>query len=121
VTAAHRDFFASLQNRAYKGEAMSSAGIESAVLAAGLDYAGHIDTSGTLVLLPGHQQAREVWFLDRAARTARLIRRSPDASSAGGALPPFTPVFFIPIDRLNLIRTPTAARLRGVGPFFTES
>jgi len=121
VTAAHRSFFASLQNRAYKGEAVSASSIESAVFAAGLQFAGHADATGSLVLLPAHEQAPEFWFLDRTAKTARLIRRIGNSPKPQAAPPPFTPIFVIPIDRLSLIRKSSAARQREAGPFFTES
>jgi hypothetical protein len=121
VTNAHRSFFASLQNRAYKGEAVSAASIESAVFAAGLQFAGHADATGSIVLLPAHEKAPELWFLDRTARTARLIRQNGTPQKQQAVPPPFSPVFVIPIDRLNLIRKPTTAKQREVGPFFTES
>jgi hypothetical protein len=121
ITAAHRSFFASLQNRAYKGEAVAASSIESTVMAAGLQFAGHADATGSLVLLPAHQEAPELWFLDRAARTARLIRQNISTAKPQPVPPPFAPVFVIPIDRLNLIRKSNAARQREAGPFFTES
>jgi hypothetical protein len=121
ITAAHRSFFASLQNRAYKGEAVAASSIESTVMAAGLQFAGHADATGSLVLLPAHQKAPELWFLDRAARTARLIRQNISTAKPQPVPPPFAPVFVIPIDRLNLIRKSNAARQREAGPFFTES
>ncbi len=104
-------FFAGLQSRKYWNEARLRREIIHRVITAGLKFGGYLDGAGTPRLLGEAQAGKELWVLLTDGR--KLGRYSPTmavADAATGAqnrdklaAAPFSPVFFVPLDRQELL------------------
>jgi hypothetical protein len=113
-------FFNGLQDRNYFVEGNVRREVLRAVLKAGLQYGGFVDDSAHPRLLGEARSAHLLWAL--APEAPKLTRYLPPAdpastntnSKGGGATAPpstpaapFSPVFFLPIDRAALTRSIT--------------
>ena len=119
-SAAAAACFKALQDRSYTAEAMAMTAMESKIISAGIRFAGYSGGNGELKLLPDAQAVEEFWLLDRVQKKCRLLKRGADGSLTAAAVPPFSPIFFVPADRRKLLAPFTRARHPGSGPYFTE-
>jgi hypothetical protein len=104
-------FFAGLQSRQYLREAGLRREMIHRVITAGLKFGGYLDGAGTPRLLGEAQGGKELWVLLADGR--KLRRYSPNAAVADSATStqnrdksaqaPFSPIFFVPLDRQELL------------------
>jgi hypothetical protein len=96
-------------------------GAEQRVWNAGATYAGYVSGAGTLKLLPDAAGKSELWALDKLNdNKCHLIRRSGEGFLPPVALPPYTPVFIIPLNRQEAKTTLPGADKTVFGPFYRE-
>ncbi|HEY3900593.1 MAG TPA: hypothetical protein VGM54_18440 [Chthoniobacter sp.] len=105
-------FFSGLEQRNYFAEAQIHREVVRAVLKAGLQYGGFIDDTGRARLLGDARSAKLLWAL--APDAPKLVQYVPPiensktpAVSPKSPAAPFSPVFFVPLDRAALTRAIT--------------
>ncbi len=92
-------FFARLQNRDYLGEARLHREILRAVVKAGLQFGGFIDSEGKANLLGEARSAKMLWSLADDGQS--LVRYSllEDVKQTAKPVTKLSPIFFVPLDR----------------------
>ncbi|HWB01621.1 MAG TPA: hypothetical protein VG796_01270 [Verrucomicrobiales bacterium] len=111
--------FKSMKDRSYSAEAMATSAVEDKIILSGIRFGGYSDERGGLKLLPDARNVVEFWFLDRVKKQCRRIKT--DSFQPGSdQIPPYTPLFFVSLDRKQLLEQFGRSRNQGSGPFFTE-
>ena len=96
-------FFAELQTRKYVAEAQIVREVVQAVLKAGLQFGGFIDSSGKSHLLGEARHAKTLWALNlEGTKLTRFHEATDQKVRPSVAL--FSPIFFVPLDREELLR-----------------
>ncbi|OYW74545.1 MAG: hypothetical protein B7Z37_17340 [Verrucomicrobia bacterium 12-59-8] len=110
-------FFNPLIARTYLREALAHRNYLRAATAAGLKFAGYVETNLSLALNPQGRTAGELWVIGRENGKPLLVP-NPAAGKAAADAPitimatasvPLSPVFFVPADRQALIQQYQAA------------
>jgi hypothetical protein len=102
-------FFAGLEQRNYFGEAQIHREVLRAVMKAGLQYGGFVDDTGRARLLGEARSTKLLWALaPDSPKLAQFVppeenAKTPSANSKSQAAP-FSPIFFVPLDRGALTR-----------------
>ena len=105
-------FYNGLQERSYFADAQIHREVLRAVLKTGLQYGGFVDDFGRPRLLGEARSAHLLWVL--APDTPKLVRYIPPTDAAKVSpfdskpqAAPYSPVFFLPLDRAALMRAIT--------------
>jgi hypothetical protein len=102
-------FFNGIQDRNYFAEAQLHREVTRGVIKAGLQFGGFIDAAGQPHLLGEARSARALWVLvAEGQKLARYTAAGADAKTTTDAAAqpePYSPVFYVPLDREALTRT----------------
>jgi hypothetical protein len=123
-TAPLTAFFKSCREHTYLREARAQHTYLRAATAAGLKFAGYVETDLSLVLNQQGRTAAELWAVGReGGRPLRVDNPSAGAAASGTALAlnapaalPLSPVFLVPADRRALLRQYQEALSSGTAP-----
>ena len=114
-TAPLTEFFKSCSGRAYMKEAAAKRELLRTAAAAGLKYGGYVETDRTLVPSQAGRAAGELWALAQDGGKPILIKNSLTGGDMKSKLKApataqvLSPVFFIPVNREELLRRYTKA------------
>ncbi|MGV3662956.1 MAG: hypothetical protein ACO1TE_22415 [Prosthecobacter sp.] len=122
-TAPLADFFATCAGRGYFKEATVRREFLRAAAVAGLKFGGYVETDLSLILNQSGRTAAELWVISQDGGRPLLIPNHEAAAGSSSSRPaistarPLSPVFFIPVDRRQLVqryteesRSPGAAK-----------
>ena len=91
-------FFARLQNRDYLGEARLHREILRAVVKAGLQFGGFIDSEGKANLLGEARSAKMLWSLADDGQSLVRFSLVEDVKQTAKPVTKLSPIFFVPLD-----------------------